>query len=65
MFQSQEAPDSSAAFSAADPEPLLEWIAFLLVAPSVFLTLPPIYFAGGMAWQVRDAMPGEPIWPVP
>lgn len=52
------------AFSADHARPLAEWSAFLLLLPSVFFTLPVIYVVGAVAWNIRDSMMGEPMWPV-
>ncbi len=52
------------AFSAEDGRPLVEWIAFLLLVPSVVVTFPVLYVVGATGWSVRDSLPGEPMWPV-
>jgi hypothetical protein len=46
------------AFASVDPRPAVEWTAFLLLAPGVFITLPVIYVVGAMAWNV----PASSLW---
>jgi biotin transporter BioY len=59
-----EAVLGAVAFSTEDGRPLVEWIAFLLLAPAVIVTFPVMYVVGAAGWSIRDSMPGEPMWPV-
>ncbi|MBV9831111.1 MAG: hypothetical protein JOZ82_05905 [Marmoricola sp.] len=52
------------AFSAEDAKPVVEWIAFLLLLPGLVVTLPVIYVCGAWAWNLRDSLPHQPMWPV-
>jgi uncharacterized membrane protein len=51
-------------FSSDQARPSVEWPAFLLLLPTVVLTLPVMYGVGAIAWSIRDAIPGQPMWPV-
>ena len=42
----------------------MEVAAFLLALPMVVVTIPVVYVVGAVAWNVRDALPGDPMWPV-
>jgi hypothetical protein len=52
------------AFSSETDHPRVEVAAFVLALPMVVATLPVIYVAGAIAWNVRDALAGQPMWPV-
>ncbi|MFN8193554.1 MAG: hypothetical protein U0R80_04630 [Nocardioidaceae bacterium] len=55
---------AAVAFSSQQDRPLVEWVAFLLLLPSVVVAFPVIYVGGAVGWSLRDAMPGHPMWPV-
>ena len=52
------------AFSSDQGHPHTELAAFVLALPAVVATIPAIYVIGAGAWNLRDAMPGQPMWPV-
>ena len=52
------------AFSSEQAHPAVEVAAFVLVLPAVIVALPVIYVVGAMAWHLRDALAGRPMWPV-
>lgn len=55
-------------YDAFSADPRLGWVgellAFVLLLPSVFVALPVIYVVGAAAWNVREGMAGQPMWPV-
>lgn len=55
-------------YDAFSAEPALWWVgemvAFALLTPLVAVELPVIYLVGAAAWNVREGMPGQPMWPV-
>lgn len=55
-------------YDAFSAQPLLgpwgEVAAFVLLLPAVFVELPVIYVVGAAAWNVREGMAGQPMWPV-
>jgi hypothetical protein len=52
------------AFSSDTDHPRVEIAAFVLALPMVVATLPVIYVVGAISWNVRDAVDGQPMWPV-
>jgi len=52
------------AFSSDDARPAIEIAAFVLALPAVVVTVGVIYVGGAMGWNLRDALPGDPMWPV-
>ena len=44
--------------------PWTEVAAFALLLPTLVVELPVIYVVGAMAWNVREGMAGQPMWPV-
>jgi hypothetical protein len=52
------------AFSSDRDRPTVEVAAFLLALPAVVVTIPGIYVVGALAWNLRDALAGRPMWPV-
>jgi len=52
------------AFSEDAGPSTVELVAFVLLLPTLPIALPVIYVVGAWAWNVRAAMPGEPMWPV-
>ena len=52
------------AFSSDTDHPRAEVAAFVLALPMVVATIPVIYVVGAVAWNVRDGLAGQPMWPV-
>lgn len=54
----------AAAFAEDQARAPVEIAAFLLLLPTLLVSIPVIYVVGAMAWHVRDQMSGHPMWPV-
>jgi hypothetical protein len=52
------------AFAHNNGPSTVELVAFLLLLPTLPISLPVIYVVGALAWNIRASMPGEPMWPV-
>lgn len=59
-----EATLGAIAFSSDVARPPVEIAAFVLALPALVATILVLYVVGAWAWDVRDGLAGQPMWPV-